>query len=175
MADEISNLNRIDVATTGLTLEQLKAFEESFARIRRREIDGTKAPVVDVAFDPPTKVSWRNRGVKHHGVLMLAERGFNVRLPVALSAEPAKHAYKKILSQWIFESIEMIRKNPSRLPEATITVLDFGKIESIPAKQNPGIVIGAPHGTFDVYTARTVRQICSSRCCRGYRYGIHAD
>ncbi|MGH7854439.1 MAG: hypothetical protein ACREP3_13425, partial [Candidatus Binatia bacterium] len=58
-------------------------------------------------------------------------------------------------------SLEMIRHNPGRLPRTEISVSDFGKIETIPAKQHEGIVIGAPHGTFDVYTAGIVRTICS--------------
>lgn len=55
----------------------------------------------------------------------------------------------------------MIRNNSGGLTQTEITVLDFGKIETIPGKRGQGIVIGAPHGTFDVYTAGIVRTICS--------------
>jgi len=41
------------------------------------------------------------------------------------------------------------------------TVLKYGKIESIPGKSGDGVVVGAPHGTFDVYTSEMVRQICA--------------
>jgi hypothetical protein len=51
--------------------------------------------------------------------------------------------------------------NSGGLPQTEINVLDFGKIETIPGKRGQGIVIGAPHGTFDVYTAGIVRTICS--------------
>jgi len=92
---------------------------------------------------------------------MLAERGLDLRLPASLSSGPAKVVYRRILSRWIRDSIDVIRKNPTRLPQMEITVLDLGKIESVSGKQKTGIVIGAPHGTFDIHTAGTVREICS--------------
>ena len=161
IADEKSDLDRIEVTSTGLTFEQLQALEESFARIRKREIEDTKVPVVELVIDSLDKISWRASGVKHHGVLMLAERGLDLRLPASLSSEPVKSVYKSILSRWISDSIDMIRNNPARLPQTEITVLEFGKIESVSGKQKTGIVIGAPHGTFDFFTAGTVREICS--------------
>ena len=45
-------------------------------------------------------------------------------------------------------------------PRTEITVLELGEIELIWAEQKTGVVIGAPHGTFDPYTAATVREIC---------------
>jgi hypothetical protein len=161
VAHDNLDLDRIEIATTGLTHEQLKALADSFALIRNRVIKDGDAPVVDLALDPLDEISWRVSGIKHHGVLMLAERGFNLRLPAMLAAEPVKRVYMRILSEWVLQSLEMIRNNPDRLPETQITVLDFGKIEAIPGKENTGIVVGAPHGTFDVYTAGIVRSICS--------------
>jgi hypothetical protein len=160
VADTV-DLDRIEIATTGLTHEQLKALAESFAVIRNQAIQDTDAPVVDLALDPLDEITWRISGVKHHGVLMLAERGLNIRLPAVLAADPVKRVYMKILSQWVVASLDMIRNNPGRLPKTEISVLDFGKIETIPGKRGQGIVIGAPHGTFDVYTAGIVRTICS--------------
>ena len=161
VADKKNRLDRIEVATTGLTDEQLREMAASFARIRQREIANTDAPVVDVALDPLDEISWRASGVKHHGVLMLAERGMNLRLPAMLSTEPAKHVYKKVLSEWILEAWTMIRENSGRIPKTHVSVLEFGKIEALPGRQKEGVVIGAPHGTFDAYTAKMVRQICS--------------
>jgi hypothetical protein len=161
IAEDTAALDRIEIATTGLTHEQLKALAESFAIIRNRAIQDTDAPVVDLALDPIDEITWRVSGVKHHGVLMLAERGLNIRLPAILAADPVKRVYMEILSQWVGASLDMIRHNPGRLPQTEISVFDFGKIETIPGKRDQGIVIGAPHGTFDVYTAGIVRTICS--------------
>lgn len=161
IAEGKSNLDRIEVATSGLTFEQLRALEKSFVRIRDQEVKDTDAPTVDVVLDPLDQISWRISGVKHHGVLMLAERGLILRLPARLSAGAAQRYYERVLSRWILGALDMIRRNPTGLPKSEVTVLDFGKIETIPGKQKTGIVVGAPHGTFDVYTAGTVRQICA--------------
>ena len=161
IAEGKSNLDRIEVATSGLTFEQLRALEKSFVRIRDREVKDTDAPTVDVVLDPLDQISQRISGVKHHGVLMLAERGLILRLPARLATTAAKLAYKRILSVWLLDAMDMIRRNPTRLPRTEVMVLDYGKIELIPGKQKTGIVVGAPHGTFDVYTAGTVRQICA--------------
>ncbi|HXF76235.1 MAG TPA: hypothetical protein VNN13_09110 [Methylomirabilota bacterium] len=47
---------------------------------------------------------------------------------------------------------------PQRVSE--VTFLALGKIEIVPAQQKVGVVIGAPHGTFDFYTERAAREIC---------------
>jgi hypothetical protein len=48
------------------------------------------------------------------------------------------------------------------LPPAHAAVLRYGKIEMIPSLGRVGgIVISAPHGTFDVHTAQVVRRICA--------------
>ena len=50
----------------------------------------------------------------------------------------------------------------TRFPRIEVMSLEYGRIELIPSsKQKRGIVIGAPHGTFDVHTERAVRLICA--------------
>ena len=161
IAGETAAVDRIEIASTGLTNEQLKALADAYTGIRNREIQDTDAPVVSLSLDPIDEITWLASGVKHHGVLMLAERGFSIRLPAILATDPAKRIYIKILSRWVEASLDIIRNNPDRLPKTEISVLDFGKIETIPGKRGQGIVIGAPHGTFDVYTAGIVRAICT--------------
>jgi hypothetical protein len=160
LADEKSGLDRIEIATTGLTREQLNRLRAAFAVIRNREINGTGVSSVEVALDSLDTLTWQVSGVKYHGVL-LAERGFNLRLPRSLSKDPAKQIYQRILSQWSELAIEMIRENPAGLPATKIIVSDFGKIETLAGRHKNGIVIGAPHGSFDVYTAGMARRICS--------------
>jgi hypothetical protein len=56
----------------------------------------------------------------------------------------------------------MATANPAMLPRVDVVVLQHGKIELIPsAGLSEGIVVAAPHGTFDVHTAQVVRRICS--------------
>ena len=51
---------------------------------------------------------------------------------------------------------------PALSPLRDVAVLRYGKVEVIPSQaQLVGIVVGAPHGTFDVHTAQVVRRICS--------------
>lgn len=152
--------DRIEAQSTGLSFEQLRALKELFKSLRDQTLAGSPMPAVDLALDPLEQISWRAWGVKHHGVLMLAERGLDVRLPERLATEPMKSVYVKIFSRWIAESLSLIERNPARLPQTEVAVLDFGKIEAIAGRPTNGIVIGAPHGSFDFYTAGTVREIC---------------
>ena len=47
-----------------------------------------------------------------------------------------------------------------------VTVMDFGRLDLIPSRKGiAGVVIGAPHGTYDEYTAEIVEQL-------GYRTGL---
>lgn len=154
-------LDRIEVASTGLTHEQLREMAAAFARIRDREIAKSDVPLFEIALDPLDQLSWRVTGVKHHGVLLLAERGLNLRLPAMLTDDPAKKAYQEILVQWVAESVQMVREDYGRLRNTRVSVLEFGKIEALPGIREAGVVIGAPHGTFDMYTAKIVRDICS--------------
>ena len=48
------------------------------------------------------------------------------------------------------------------LPRLQVTNLPYGKIELIAsARPGKGIVVAAPHGTFDAHTAGMVRRICA--------------
>jgi hypothetical protein len=85
-----------------------------------------------------------------------------------LSATPAKLIYRRVLSVWISEALELIDKNRRELPRMAVKLLDYGRIESISARTGQtGIVIAAPHGSFDEQTAEMVEQV-------GYRTGLAA-
>lgn len=160
VASAQSELSRVEVASTGFTLEQVRFLKESFRRIRERLLEGIETPRVDLAVDPLDEITWHVGGVKHHGVLMLAERGLNIYLPNRLAAPGTKRVYQQILAQWVKESIDVATRNPAGHPALDIATFPYGKIESIPAKRGAGIVVGAPHGSFDFHTASVVRQIC---------------
>jgi hypothetical protein len=167
-AGDQSSAERIEVATSGFTFEELKVLKESYIRIRDQFTADSAAPKVDVAVEPLDKISWRVSGVKHHGVLMIAEKGLNLRLPRALSSTEAKNKYREILSLWAAEAFKIVDENPLTLPRVEVRVLDFGKLESIPSRKKlKGVVIAAPHGSFDEHTAEIVYQI-------SFRTGIAA-
>jgi len=155
-----SDLEKIEVASTGFTFEQMRLLKESFRSIRDRELQGAEVPRIDLAVDPLDEITWHVGGIKHHGVLMLSERGLNLYLPSLLATNDAKRVYQRILAQWVKESIAVASRNPAGHPELEIALLPYGKIESIPGKRGVGIVVGAPHGSFDLHTSSMVRQIC---------------
>jgi hypothetical protein len=148
------------VASTGFTIEQLKSLKDSYRRIRDRELKGGDVAPLEIALDPLDEITWHVGGIKHHGVLMLAERGLNIYLPRSLAARDMVSSYRRILTQWVKESIHVASRNPAGQPELEIALLPYGKIELTPGKHGAGIVVGAPHGSFDLHTASIVRQIC---------------
>jgi hypothetical protein len=163
----ISAADRIEVATSGFTFDQLAILKKSFVRIRDGALAGSSIPRIAIAIDPLEKISWRVSGVKHHGVLMLAERGLNLRLPQRLSTAPAESSYAKIIATWVREIFALLEDNDSQL-ESVVRLTDYGRIESLPSrKRQNGIVIAAPHGTFDEHTAELVNQV-------SYRTGLAA-
>lgn len=158
---------RIEVATSGFTFEQLAILKESFTRIRDEALSGSSIPKIAIAVEPLEKISWRVSGVKHHGVLMFAERGLNLRLPESLSAAAAESSYVKILSAWIAEILTLLEDDASQR-DIGVKLMDYGRIESIPSRKHQnGVVIAAPHGTFDEHTAELVNQV-------SYRTGLAA-
>ena len=163
MAGKKADLKRIEVATSGFSFAQVQALKEAFARIRDREIEGRNVAKFDIAMDPLDALSWNIDGFKNHGVLMLAERGLSLRLPASLSNEPAETAYGKIFSQWTRTALALAETGFAVLPRLQVTKLPYGKIELIASARRSakGIVVAAPHGTFDAYTAGMVRRICT--------------
>jgi hypothetical protein len=159
--------DRIEVATSGFTFEQLAILKESFVRIRDEALSASSLPKIAIAVEPLDKIAWRVSGVKDHGVLIFAERGLNLRLPEILSTAAAEPTYARILSAWIAEICALLKDSTSQ-PETVVRLMDYGRLESVPSrKRQNGVVIGAPHGTFDQYTAEVVDEV-------SYRTGLAA-
>jgi hypothetical protein len=58
------------------------------------------------------------------------------------------------------EALDFLRERRHGVPRMTIKVFDHGRLESIPPRTaQPGIVIGAPHGTFEQHTAELVERL----------------
>lgn len=163
-----SQMNRIEVASSGFTFEELEFLRQSFLRVRDRLLIDSGIEKVGIAFDPIDEISSSVSGIKHHGVLLSVEQGLNLRLPQGLSANPVKSIYKTILAAWLSEALDLIRERGPGLPRTTVKMLDYGRIDSIPLRTAlSGIVIGAPHGTFDEHTAELVERL-------SYRTGLPA-
>lgn len=161
IADPKNKTDRIEVVSSGISLAQLKVLKEKYLQRRNGALLGRGIEKTEIAVDPLDEIAWSIGGLKHHGVLMHAERGLNLRLPARLASGPARDAYRSILSQWIGDAIAVATQDPATLPRVEVAVLRYGKIEMNPsAGRGEGIVVGAPHGTFDAHTAGMVRQIC---------------
>ena len=159
--------DRIEVATSGLTFEEAKALKEAFIWIRDRPVAGREGVRLEMAIEPLDRISWRVTGVKHHGVLLVAEKGLNLRVPQIL-VESDEALYTDLLSQWVREAIIILRENPFRLPQVQVWLTDFGRFELIEStKQLRGIVMGSPHGSYDEHTAEVVKRL-------SYRTGFAA-
>jgi hypothetical protein len=152
-----------------LTFEQIKALKQLFLRIRDQALADGAIPKISIAMEPLDKISSPVSGIKHHGVLMIAEKGLNLRLPKILAAPTIRPIYKEILSLWITEALELVQENPLGLPDIQVRLMNYGRIESIPSRKHRkgGVVIAAPHGTFDEHTAEVVKAV-------GYRTGLPA-
>ena len=160
---------QIEVETAGLTFEQIKALKQLFLRIRDQALADGAIPKISIAMEPLEKISSPVSGIKPHGVLMIAEKGLNLRLPKILAAPTVRPIYKEILSLWITEALKLVQENPLGLPDIQVRLMNYGRIESIPSRKHRkgGVVIAAPHGTFDEHTAEVVKAV-------GYRTGLPA-
>jgi hypothetical protein len=99
---------------------------------------------------------------------MFVERGLSLRLPKSLSNPAAKSIYTRIFSSWITESLKLLESHSPAVARSLVRLMDYGRIESIPSRKRVnGVVIGAPHGTFDEHTAELVNRL-------SYRTGLAA-
>ena len=119
--------DRIEVATSGLTFEEARALKEAYAHIRDQLTEGKQVPKLIMAIEPLDRIFWRASGVKHHGVLLVAEKGLNLRIPQMLSLEPAERLYTVILSRWVDEALKLLRENPLGLPQIQVRLVDLGR------------------------------------------------
>jgi hypothetical protein len=148
-----------------LTFEEAEALKNAYQRIRDRVLSNPVTPIA-MRIEPLDQISWRNSGVKHHGVLLVAEKGLNLRIPPFV--EPAETIYTEILARWVDEAIRIIRDNSAGLPQIEVHLLDLGRFEIIQSpKRIPGVVVAAPHGSFDEHTAEMVKRL-------SFRTGITA-
>jgi len=151
---------RIEVASTGLTFEQLKVLKSTYAQVRDRLIANRDLPRVEIALNPLDDISWDSDGIKNHGVLLLARRGLIIRMPSVLAEDHVRVVYQNILAAWISEAKTLSMDSRTPLLEIDVTPMPLGRIDSIAARDDRrGIVLGAPHGSFDWYTGELVEEL----------------
>jgi len=152
--------DRIEVATSGLTFEEAGALKDAYMQIRDQLSSKQEVPMLRMSIEPLDRISWHAPGVKHHGILLFAEKGLNLRVPQMLSGELAEELYAEILSRWAVRAIEILRENSLRLPQIKVQRMDLGRLEMVePRNRLPGVVIAAPHGSYDEYTAEVVKRV----------------
>ncbi|MBI4527125.1 MAG: hypothetical protein HY695_25290 [Deltaproteobacteria bacterium] len=150
----------IDVATAGLTFEQAQFLKDVYIRTRDRFLVDEAIPKLGMALDPLDQISWKVWGVKHHGVLLIAKTGLNLRIPDLFLSPRGEELYAKIFSLWIKEAIRLFKTNPLGLPRMQVKLVNLGRFELIQSRERlSGIVLGAPHGTYDEHTAELVKRI----------------
>ena len=159
-----SHPGRIEVATAGLTFEQINALKAAFIRIRDAAAVNSSFLEVEMALNPVDEIAWNVTAVKNHGVLLSAQKGMILRLP----PNTAQHElfYEKVLNEWTAQALILVMRNPLGLTEMEVQLTPYGRMESIPSRKNiSSVVIGAPHGSFDRHTAEFAQQL-------GYRTSI---
>jgi hypothetical protein len=166
-AEAAHQSDRIEVASVGLSVEQLEAIKESFVRIRDEFTAATGVPKVEIALNTLDDVSWRTYDVKNHGVLMLADKGLILRLPKQVTGSPNRRAFRDLVTTWLVHSHSLVRDR-GRLPQVGVERHAYGRINSLASRKAlPGMVLAAPHGSFDWHTAELVEEM-------SYRTGLAA-
>ena len=145
---------RLEVTSSGLTIEELQALKDSYLEIRNRFLGANPSIRIPIAIESLDQISWRVSGIKNHGTLLFAKRGLSLRLPDTLKAPKDEKGYVQILSTWLADAVKLITKNSPHLPRIKVKWMGLGRFDMIPPRlEQPGIVIGAPHGSFDEHTA----------------------
>lgn len=151
--------DRIEVATGGLAFDEARVLKEAYIKILDELTAGKEVPKLTMEIEPLDRISWRTSGVKHHGVLLIAEKGVHLRIPQMFS-EPAEELYAEILSQWAERVIDLLRENPLGVPQVRVRLTDLGRFELVESRNRlSGVVIAAPHGSFDEHTAEVVKRL----------------
>lgn len=160
IADEASHSLRIEVASAGFSFEQLIALKHAYATIRNETIKDLRTPRIEIALNPLEKMSWNAFGVKNHSVLMLAEKGLILRLPKSLVLSESNSVYRDIITKLVSEASIVIQRGSPGWPPVQVDRSAYGLIDLILSRNAVrGVVIGAPHGSFDWYTGELVEEL----------------
>ena len=150
----------IEIASAGISFEELMALKHAYAKIREENIKDLKTPRVEIELNPLDNISWNAFRVKNHGVLMLAEKGVVLRLPKIITQPQFKLVYRDIITKWVIEAAVIAPRTLPQWPQIQVKQLPYGRIDLTPSRSDyRGAVIAAPHGSFDWYTAELVEEL----------------
>jgi hypothetical protein len=91
---------------------------------------------------------------------MVTEKGLSLGIPQEFLDGKNLALFGVILSVWVDEITRLLHAGPRALPRIEVKLTDFGRFDSVPSRAGrKGIVIGAPHGSYDAYTAEMVTQL----------------
>lgn len=152
--------DRVQVIASGFTFEEAAVIKQSFVAERDRVIGSSAIEKLSISIDPLEAIGWQAAGLLHHGVLMLAERGLSVRVPEKFLSPEYIRVYGEIISVWVKNIENLVNQGSRSLQQVEVKVMDLGRIDLIPSRKGiAGVVIGAPHGSYDEYTAEIAKQL----------------
>ena len=97
---------------------------------------------------------------------MVAEKGLSVRVPEKFLSGINLSVYGDIFSAWVKDIESLVHDNSQLVPQVEVTIMDLGRFDLIPSRKGiAGVVIGAPHGSYDEYTAEIAKRL-------GFRTGL---
>ena len=84
----------------------------------------------------------------------------SLRVPVKFLSENNLTVYGEIFSTWVKDIERLVRDHSQLVPQVEVTLMELGRFDLIPSRKGiAGVVIGAPHGSFDEYTAEIVKRV----------------
>jgi hypothetical protein len=150
----------IQVASSGFTLEEAKEISRLYVAAGERIGKPRSFKTIPLSIDENDRLRSHTWGIRHHGVLMVAEKGLSLSIPEQFLAGEDLSLYGAVLSEWVNDITLLLDKNPRRLPQVEVKLMDLGRFDTIPSRAGPpGIVLGAPHGTYDAFTAEVAAQL----------------
>ena len=160
--------DNLQVVASGFTFEESRIIKQSYLEIRDRVIAGRAAPALSLSMSPLEEIGWNATGIRHHGVLLVVKRGLSLRIPEKFFDGANTEIYGDIFAAWVKDIVRLASRNTGDIPKIAVTLVDLGRFDAIPRRNNAaGVVMGAPHGSFDAYTAEMVKQL-------SYRTGFPA-
>jgi hypothetical protein len=150
----------IGVVASGFTFEEIRSIDRAYEDICDRLIGPASVDRLPLLFVPVDQVKVGSAGVKHHGVLLIAEKGLSLRIPENLLSGANLSFYRQVFSEWLKRLEHLIHQESPRAAQVQVKLMDLGRFDLIPSRTGrAGVVIGAPHGTYDEYTAEIVRRL----------------
>jgi hypothetical protein len=152
--------DEIQVVSSGFTSEEAKIIKQLYV-VAADRIGKTKTVrKLPLSIDPSDRVSRETWGIRHHGALMVTARGLSLRITEQFLLGPNASVYGEILATWVNDVARLVHENLRGVPRIEVKLMEFGRLDTIPSRaRRRGLVIGAPHGSYDAYTAGIAKQL----------------